>query len=88
MTTEQFAYWLQGFIELSDETQPSEQQWLQIKYHLQQVFDKKTPEVKKETLKNPPIVTWPGQVAPVNPSPNLIPNYPFNPNTYTPQIIC
>ncbi|MCU9411996.1 hypothetical protein [Pseudomonas aeruginosa] len=38
MTPEQFAYWLQGFVELNGAL-PSETQWLQIKDHLKLVFD-------------------------------------------------
>lgn len=44
MTPEQFAYWLQGFVEITDGVErPSEQQWLVIKDHLKQVFEKRTP---------------------------------------------
>ncbi|EPV8688277.1 hypothetical protein ACWAUP_001950 [Pseudomonas aeruginosa] len=42
MTPEQFAYWLQGFVELNGAT-PNETQWLQIKDHLTLVFEKQTP---------------------------------------------
>lgn len=42
MTPEQFAYWLQGFVELNGSL-PSETQWLQIKDHLKLVFEKRTP---------------------------------------------
>ncbi|MCS7758614.1 hypothetical protein ACM7I9_09325 [Pseudomonas aeruginosa] len=42
MTPEQFAYWLQGFVELNGAT-PNETQWLQIKDHLKIVFEKRTP---------------------------------------------
>lgn len=41
MTTEQFIYWLQGFVELHG-APPSASQWEVIKEHLQLVFDKKT----------------------------------------------
>jgi hypothetical protein len=44
MTSEQFTYWLQGFIELYGEI-PSEAQWQSIKEHLQTVFVKVTPPV-------------------------------------------
>jgi hypothetical protein len=44
MTPEQFAYWLQGFTELSpDMPVPSPAQWQAIKDHLQTVFVKVTP---------------------------------------------
>ena len=42
MTTEQFAYWLQGFAELNAD-QPSAEQWQSIRDHLNLVFEKKTP---------------------------------------------
>lgn len=44
MTSEQFAYWLQGFTELSpDMERPTAEQWLVIKQHLATVFVKVTP---------------------------------------------
>lgn len=42
MTSEQFAYWLQGFAELNDGP-PSPEQWQAIRDHLQTVFVKVTP---------------------------------------------
>lgn len=42
MTSEQFAYWLQGFTELHGEN-PTPEQWLMIKDHLALVFRKMTP---------------------------------------------
>lgn len=44
MTPEQFAYWLQGFVELGDQ-RPTEAQWNSIKEHLQTVFNKVTSPV-------------------------------------------
>lgn len=44
MTSEQFAYWLQGFVELHG-SEPTAEQWKQIKDHLQLVFVKVTPSV-------------------------------------------
>lgn len=44
MRPENFVYWLQGYVELSGEHPPTEQQWQQIKDHLKLVFDKKTPD--------------------------------------------
>lgn len=41
MTSQEFAYWLQGFAELTDEA-PSKAQWAMIKEHLQFVFKKET----------------------------------------------
>lgn len=42
MTPEQFAYWLQGYAEISGK-QPTESEWQVIKDHLQTVFNKATP---------------------------------------------
>lgn len=42
MTAEQFAYWLQGFVEL-DGSAPTDEQWQGIKDHLTLVFKKETP---------------------------------------------
>lgn len=41
MTPEQFAYWLQGFVELHGE-RPTQEQWNQIKEHVSLVFNKVT----------------------------------------------
>lgn len=41
MTTEQFAYWLQGFAEVHGEA-PTPQQWEMIKEHLETCFVKVT----------------------------------------------
>lgn len=45
MTSEQFAYWLQGFAELTDGAHPTPEQWKSIKEHLDTVFMKITPPV-------------------------------------------
>ena len=42
MTTDQFAYWLQGFSELNDGP-PTAKQWQSIRDHLALVFTKVTP---------------------------------------------
>jgi len=42
MTTEQFAYWLQGYVEITN-SEPTKEQWKIIKDHLQLVFNKVTP---------------------------------------------
>lgn len=42
MNAEQFAYWMQGFVELSG-AEPTPEQWKSIKDHLQLVFKKVTP---------------------------------------------
>lgn len=44
MTSEQFAYWLQGFVELNGHM-PNEAQWQSIKEHLSTVFKKVTPPI-------------------------------------------
>ncbi len=48
MTTEQFTYWLQGFVEIHGGV-PTEEQWLIIKDHLQLVFKKESPKRFKNT---------------------------------------
>jgi hypothetical protein len=45
MTPEQFAYWLQGFVELTNGQQSTPEQWQSVKDHLDTVFNKVTPEV-------------------------------------------
>lgn len=44
MTSEQFAYWLQGYSELNDGP-PTKAQWKSIREHLALVFHKVTPPV-------------------------------------------
>lgn len=44
MTPEQFAYWLQGFFEMSETKKLNPKQVQMIKDHLQQVFTKQTPD--------------------------------------------
>jgi hypothetical protein len=46
MTAEQFAYWLQGFTELTEWKQPTPEQWKSICEHLGTVFNKMTPGVQ------------------------------------------
>ena len=52
MTPDQFVYWLQGFAELKDGGPPSPEQWKSIVEHLNTVFEKITPEVKKPESKS------------------------------------
>lgn len=56
MTPEQFAYWFQGFAELSP-TPPTPEQWQSIREHVATVFKKVTPPVADpaEQLKPTPI---------------------------------
>lgn len=46
MTAEQYAYWLNGFIELTEWKQPTPEQWKSICEHLVTVFNKVTPPVR------------------------------------------
>jgi hypothetical protein len=46
MTPEQFAYWLQGYVELNRMV-PSYEQWKSIRAHLATVFVKVTPVVNE-----------------------------------------
>lgn len=52
MTAEQFAYWLQGFMEMADPKELNPTQTQQIKNHLKLVFDKKTPEVSLPSIQH------------------------------------
>lgn len=45
MNFENFAYWLQGFFEMTDTQNLSPNQVLMIKEHLKLVFEKKTPQI-------------------------------------------
>ena len=47
MTTEQFTYWLQGFMEVANPTVLDKVQVQQIKDHLNLVFDKQTPSIQQ-----------------------------------------
>jgi len=68
----QFAYWLQGYAELTSEA-PTPEQWASIKEHLATVFKKVTPPAPGDVLKkigdqhrlpniNPGVLPWPQQV--------------------------
>lgn len=69
MTAEQFAYWMQGFAELSGDAPPSAEQWKSIREHLATVLVKVTPPVglSKLRLGDPPNSDWqryvPGEIA-------------------------
>ena len=43
MNNDQFAYWLQGFVEMNGGKEPTKEQWKMIKDHLQLCFKKMTP---------------------------------------------
>jgi hypothetical protein len=63
MTAEQFAYWLQGFMEMADPKELNTTQTQQIKDHLKLVFDKKTPEVSLPSIQHPnPFTLTPYQI--------------------------
>ena len=72
MNSEQFCYWMSGFIELNEahlqSVLPTESQWDMIKEHLSTVFNKITPPIKPVPTKQvvvsdyfpdlrPPIIT-------------------------------
>lgn len=52
MTSEQFTYWLQGFMEICDPEILDERQTQIIKDHLKLVFDKQTPEVSLPSIQH------------------------------------
>lgn len=52
MTTDNFCYWIQGFVELTDgQDRPNEKQWKMIKRHLDLVFDNITAEPEAKIVK-------------------------------------
>ena len=80
MTTEQFTYWLQGFMEVANPTTLDEKQIQIIKDHLALVPDKQTPDRNTPTW-TPEWPVLPGTTTPVVPY-----TYPdFNDRT---TIIC
>lgn len=52
MDAQQFAYWLNGYVEMGGQP-PTPEQWDMIKAHLALVFKKVTPPLKVEGGKNP-----------------------------------
>ena len=70
MTSEQFTFWLQGFMEINDPETLGVRETQIIKDHLKLVFDKQTP-VRKQLLTDAP-----------RPYPNTYPG-PGNPYTVT-----
>ena len=61
MTPENFAYWLQGFFEMTETNRLSEKQILMIKEHLKLVFEKVTTESLPTTQQpqQPPVLNIP-----------------------------
>lgn len=53
MTSEQFVYWLQGFIELNGGKLPTKEQWASIEEHIKTVFHKVTPPITPYPIVNP-----------------------------------
>ncbi len=53
MDATNFAYWLNGFAELSGDTPPTEAQWASIREHLSLVFEKVTPPLDKYVTRQP-----------------------------------
>lgn len=53
MSPEQFAYWLQGFVELNGGKLPTAAQWKSIKEHLGEVFTKVTQPVDVPSVRSP-----------------------------------
>lgn len=51
MSPENFAYWLQGFVELTQGQTPCPAQWKAIKEHLDLVFKKVTPPIGAAKVK-------------------------------------
>lgn len=97
MTPEQFAYWLQGFAEISQKA-PTEKEWQVIKDHLATVFKKVTPD---RTITSPEPSVSPGKIWPNDPmkpdpwptKPIIYPTIPAGPwtmppNYPKPEIIC
>jgi hypothetical protein len=71
MTAEQFAYWMQGFAELTGDEVPTADQWKSIREHLQTVFVKVTPPLQDWK----PAVNDPSKVPPLRPATHPFPPY-------------
>ena len=85
MTAEQFAYWLQGFMEVGQPRELNHNQIQVIKDHLKLVFEKKTPD---RDLHGTEPIGVPNSTRPISPyiSPN---DWSINPKPYNPyQITC
>jgi hypothetical protein len=82
MTAEQFAYWMQGFAELTGDEPPTAGQWKSMKEHLQTVFVKVTPPLQDWR----PAVNDPSKAPPIRTT-SPVPILPYDwqhPNTGTP----
>jgi hypothetical protein len=67
MSPEQFAYWMQGFVELTDVQPPTAEQWKSICEHLKTVFVKVTSPVGPAPMPSVKDMPWP------TPAPTLPP---------------
>ncbi|UIF90861.1 hypothetical protein [Cupriavidus sp. UYPR2.512] len=84
MTLEQFAYWLQGFAELTGDTPPTPEQWKSIREHLATVFNKVTPAVRTPPVIGPAIAEPATRPLPdAWPSRQWTPHYLLAPNPGT-----
>ena len=87
MSPENFAYWLQGFVELTQGQTPNPAQWKSIQEHLCEVFKKVTPpvgEVKRASGILPGQIDWDelykklspdwctGQTVGISPDPKIV----------------
>lgn len=88
MTTEQFCYWVQGFLEIQDPKNITEEQVKIIKDHLNLVFTKLTPPYKITKI------TFPETTPPLEPTttPWIVPyddkTVPLWPTWKPYEIIC
>jgi hypothetical protein len=53
MNQDQFAYWLQGFVEMNGGKEPTKAQWKMIKDHLQLCFVKGGVNIPQDQYRNP-----------------------------------
>jgi hypothetical protein len=70
MTAEQFAYWLQGFMEVADPIELDSSQTSVIKHHLALVFNKQTPD--RTVTVAPANPTWSQPTMPQWQEPNIV----------------
>lgn len=94
MTPEQFAYWLQGYVEIRGSA-PTSGEWDVIKDHLATVFNKVTPN--RSQYPSGPAIAEPYRGEPVVPNPWINPVGPYvtppihwttPPNWPRPEVIC
>jgi len=53
LTPEQFCYWMQGFVEITNGVQPTKEQWAMMVEHLKTVFVKVTPPMPTGPVPRP-----------------------------------